>query len=181
MANNFDIERLKRLTSSEGLQGINDFVEALPHRVSKSILIAAGVVWLAVGISIVFANIKTEDITKLRADVLKAEAVVPKVPSINEIPITVDELKKNMSVTEKVYDGLTFAYQDGSIQVSTNDPKLYGPFMQTVYSIMSLGAGYKISLVSYCEGGKCQESDNKPFLYAGFSVKKLEVKPSESP
>ncbi len=181
MAQKFDFDRLKRLASSEGFKGIDEFVDAMPHRVSKSILIAAGVVWATVAIAVVFANIKTEDITKLRADVLKAEAVVPKVPNINEIPVSADEIQSKITVTEKVYEGISFKIQEGGIQISSNDQKLYGPFMQSIYSVMSLGAGYKITLTSYCEGKNCQQSDNKPFLYAVFSVKKLEVKSSESP
>lgn len=180
MAQKFDLDRLKRLTSAEGMKGFDEFVDAMPQRLSQSLLIIAGVVWALVGVAIVFANIKTEDIANLRSEVLKTEAVRPNVPNISETPVSTAEIRTKIATTQDVYENINFTISDGRIEISTNDNKQYGPFIQTIYSIMSLGSGYKITLNSYCEGANCQESGNRAFLSATFNVNKLEVQSNES-
>lgn len=178
--NKFDLARLQRSLSDEGVRNFNDFVENLPRRTSKNILIAAGVAWAFVGLCALYINIITASVAELRAEVLKTDALKPLVPSIVETGAPAAELTPKMDMAKKVFKELTINVSDGNINIGGEDAKLYGAFMQTAYAIMSLGEGYKVTLKELCEGSACKDA-TKPFLYASFDVKKLEVKGNESP
>lgn len=180
MANKFDMARIQRALSDEGIRGFNDLVENLPRRSSKNVLIAAAVAWAFAGVCAVYINIMSESVATLRADVLKATALKPLVPTITEISAPAAEMTSKLETAKKVYKELNINVTDGVITLSAEDPKLYGPYLQTSYAVMGMGSGYKITLKELCEGSQCKDK-SKPFLYASFDVKKLEVKAIESP
>ena len=180
MASKFDIARIQRTFSDESMRNFNDFVENLPKRTSKNILIAAAVSWAFVGVCAVYINIMSSSVATLRADVLKADALKPLVPAITEISVPAAEMTPKLETAKKVFTGLNINVADGNVALSAEDSKLYGAFLQTSYAVMSLGEGYKVTLKELCEGAQCKDK-NKPFLYASFDVKKLEVKTTESP
>lgn len=180
MASKFDFATIQRSLSDEGVRGFNDFVENLPKRTSKNILIAAAVAWAMAGLCCVYINIMATNVATLRAEVLKTDALKPMVPTVIENNALAADLTPKMDLSKKAFKELTINVSDGNITVSATDGKQYGPFMQTAYAVMALGEGYKITLKELCEGSGCTTA-NKPFLYASFDVKKLEVKGAESP
>lgn len=181
MASKMDMTQIKRWLSPAGYQGLDTFLETLPARVSHNILIAAGVAWAVAAALLLYANLQSTSYAELRTELLKTEAVKPLVPSIVENPVPAAEMTVKVDQMKKVFKDLAFTVNDGGIIVSVDDPKYYGAFLQSVYAIMALGEGYKVTMSELCEGGECKTKSSKPFLYAAFDVKKLEVKTSESP
>lgn len=181
MATKFDMTQMKRWLSPEGYHGLDTFLESLPARVSKNILIAAGVAWAVAGLALVYANILSSSYAELKTELLKTEAVKPLVPSIVETPVPATETAAKIDHLKKVFKDLNITATDGVVTIGVEDPKFYGAYLQSVYAIMALGEGYKITMTELCQGSECKVKSSKPFLYASFDVKKLEVKTSESP
>lgn len=181
MASKFDMALIQRWLSPQGYQGFDAFIENLPSRVSQTVLIAAGVAWAVGGVGLVYANMQSEKVAKLRDELLKTEALKPTVPTIAENSVPVAEITAKMDLIKKVFKDLTITPGEGSIIISSEEPKMYGAFLQTIYTVMGLGDGYKITMKEMCQGRDCKTKSNKPFLYASFDVKKLEVKSTESP
>lgn len=181
MASKFDMALIKRWLSPEGYQGFDAFIENLPSRVSQTVLIAAGVAWAIGGVGMVYANMQSEKVAKLRDELMKTEALKPMVPTIAENPVPATEITSKMEMIKKVFKDLTITPGEGTVIISSEDPKMYGAFLQTIYTVMGLGDGYKITMKEMCQGRDCKLKSNKPFLYASFDVKKLEVKSTESP
>ncbi len=118
---------------------------------------------------------------KLRTELLEARAVQPIVPTITEEPVPAAETAAKTDALKKVFKDLSITANDGSLTVSVDDPKYYGAFLQSVYAIMALGEGYKVTMTEMCQGSDCKTKSTKPFLYAAFDVKKLKVESHESP
>lgn len=177
----FDMETLQRYLSPEGFQGLDGFMEALPQRVGQSILIAGGIAWAAAAGCLLYANLVSESTAKLRTELVKAEAMKPLVPTITETDVPATEMNTKIEQIKKTFKDIGVNATDGKVTISSEDAKMYGAWLQSIYLVMGLGEGYKVTMTDMCQGSECKAKSNKSFLSASFAVKKLSVVAGQDP
>lgn len=172
----FNMELMQRYLSPDGMQGLDSFIESMPQRVGKSILIAGAIAWATAAGCLLYANLISESTAKLRTELVKSEALKPIVPTIEETDVPAAEMNGKIEQIKKTFKEMGITVSDGKVTISSEEPKMYGAWLQSIYLVMGLGEGYKITMKDMCQGSECKAKSNKSFLSASFDVKKLNIK-----
>jgi len=168
---NFDWRSLKKYTSAQATEDLNDFLENLPHNTSQTLLVVAGVVWLGAATAGFYLNLRLQAFTEMRAELEAAEALKPIVPVIRDVKVDAKDVK---SVAEKIdegYSGLNISARGSNIEITASQTMAFGQFREAIGHVINGGSGWRISIDSMCVGRECQGSP----LKAALTVNKVSV------
>ncbi len=167
----FDLGQIKKLMSPHAYKDMDSFVREMPERAGQTILLAGGVVWLIAATGFVFSTVESEKIAKLRADVFKAEALKPVVPTIVNRPVDSEALKNFAEMANAQYPNVEIASQGEKIVLKATSSAAYWSWREAVGHVFNGGEGWRLSVDAMCVGRECKDG----FLNATFAVNTLEV------
>lgn len=172
----FDIKKFEKYFSAKSSDDLNRFLEKLPHNAGKNVLIAAGVIWaLAAGLGL-YTSIQVQELTKVRAELKEVEALKPAVPTIKNVGISNDELKKFVEEAQKSYRGLDIKANGSTIIITASRTANFAEFREAIGHVQNGGDGWRVSLEKLCVGRDCDKSHK---LAVSLKVNKVSVeKPS---
>ncbi len=148
---------VKRLFSSQTFKDFDKFLDALPRRAGLSPIIAAGVMWVAAGVSILFAYTKSMEMSEIQKQFLEAEALTPSVPKIEAIKISDAELEPFVLKLAKVYPNLRINFRrGGKVSVQANSTKLYTQWRAAIDHFSYGRSGWRVAVEEMCVGRECE-------------------------
>lgn len=168
----FDMSMLKKLMDPKLAGDINAFLEKLPDKAGHSILIAAGIAWVAAAAAGLFTTIKVQQLTELRNTVIEAQTLVPIVPKISDNPVSADQVKEFAEKAAKIYPDLQIQANGSSILVTSSNTAHYGQFREAIGYIQNGGSGWRVNLEKMCVGREC---DKQYQLAISVNINKVSV------
>jgi hypothetical protein len=167
-----DVVTLKRYFSPNAYKDLDVFLEQLPMRVGKAMIIAGVIAWLAAGLSIVYVTMQANHVMGLRADILKAEALKPTVPVITQTPVESAEVDAFAKKLAELYPQLTIISSGNRIEMRTQSTDKYGAFREAIGHAFNGGKGWRLAVESMCVGRECKGGTG---LEGAFTVHRLRV------
>jgi hypothetical protein len=155
---NFDWRSLQKLTDPKAAGDLNAFLEKLPQHAGNTVLIAAGIAWAMSGALGLYASIQARQLTELRGELVKAEALTPVVPKIQDVPIPEAEVKTFIEKVGKTYPGLTINSNGSSIIISANETGRFAQFREAIGHMQNGGDGWRVALDKLCVGRECADN-----------------------
>ncbi len=174
----FDLAALKKLTDPKLAGDLNAFLEKVPEKAGHAVLIAAGIAWACAAASGLFTTIQVQKLTELRKTVSEAQALVPVVPKISDVPIDAEEVKAFVEKTAKTYDGLTIEANGSNVIITSSSTSNYGEFREAVGHVQNGGSGWRVTLQKLCVGRECDQSYQ---LAASLAINKVSVENPPAP
>ena len=116
----FDWRSLQKYMDPKSSGDLNAFLEKLPQNAGQTVLIAAGIAWAMAGALGLYASIQARQLTELRAELVKAEALTPIVPKISDVPIDKKEVETFIGKVS-AYDGLNIKANGSTIVIRPTD------------------------------------------------------------
>lgn len=168
----FDWRSLQKLMDPKSSGDLNAFLEKLPHNAGQTVLIAAGIAWAMAGALGLYASVQARQLTELRAELVKAEALTPIVPKISDVPINTEEVKAFIEKTKKAYPGLVFEVNGSSIIITSSMTNNFGQFREAIGHMQNGGSGWRVGLEKLCVGRECAEQQK---LAIALKVNKVSV------
>ena len=174
---NFD-SAFKKLLDPKSSGDLNAFLEKLPQNAGNTVLIAAGIAWAMAGALGLYASIQTRQLTELRAELKKAEALTPIVPKISDVAIPKAELEKFVTQAKETYKGLNFSISGSNIVITGAQTSYFARFREAISHVQNGGAQWRDSMNKLCVGREC---GNKDKLGISLKVNKVSVEnPTQS-
>ena len=174
----FDASSLKKLMDPKSSGDLNAFLEKLPQNAGNTVLIAAGIAWAMAGALGLYASIQTKQLTELRAELKKAEALTPIVPKISDVPIPKADLDAFVASAKETYTGLTFSVNGSNIVITAPQTSYFARFREAIGHVQNGGAQWRVKLEKLCVGRECGDKDK---LGVSLKVNKVSVEnPSQS-
>lgn len=171
----FDFRSLNKFLSAQASDDLNKFLEQLPTNAGKSVLIAAGIAWGAVAALSLNMFVQTKQLTEMRGEIEKAEAVQPVVPVIKSQPVDPAAVKAWAEEATKLYSSLTINANNNTVSVMAKDTAAYAEFREALGHALNGGQGWKVNLEGFCLGRECVQNS----LEAVLKIEKLSIdKPS---
>jgi hypothetical protein len=100
---NFDWRSLQKYASPKAADDLNAFLERLPQNSSKSVLMAAGIIWAcAAGLGL-FTTVKIQEFSRLSVERAEAQAVLPRVPALKDMAVDAASVKTFVDELQKTY------------------------------------------------------------------------------
>lgn len=152
---NFDWRALKKLTDPKSTGDLNAFMDKLPYNAGQTVLIAAGIAWAMAGALGLYTSIQVRQLTELRGELVKAEAITPIVPKIKDVPIDSKEVKAFIDKVSKNYKGLTLQVNGSAITISSGQTSDFAKFREAIGHMQNGGDGWRVSLDKLCVGREC--------------------------
>lgn len=168
---NFDLRSLKKLADPKSSEDLNQFLEALPKNAGQTILIIAGVVWAAAGALGLFTTIQVQKLTELSAEFEEAEAQLPPVPVVRDVPVRPDDVKEFAESMNKTYKDLNIIAKGATIEITGKETRVFGQFREAIGHVQNGGAGWRVNIARLCVGREC---DRFP-LFAELKINKVSV------
>ena len=168
----FDVASIKRYVSPHAYKDLDVFIEQLPMRAGKTLLIAGLSAWVIAGLSIVYVVMQANSIMALRADILKAEALKPTVPIISKLPADAAEVADFAKKLGELYPQLTILGAGNRVEIRTFKTDMYGAFREAVGHAFNGGIGWRLDVEGLCVGRECP---NNTALYGAFTINRLRV------
>lgn len=169
---NFDWRSLKKYTDPKAAGDLNVFLEKMPQHTGQTVLIAAGIAWAMAGALGLYTSIQARQLTELRAELAKAEALQPIVPAIKDVPIDPKEVGAFIDKVSKSYAGLSLLANGSSIIISSSQTSDFAKFREAIGHMQNGGSGWRVSLDKMCVGRECGEKDK---LGVSLKVNKVSV------
>lgn len=167
-----DAVTLKRYLSPGAYKDLDVFVEQLPLRAGQGVIIAGVAAWLFAGLAITYVTMQANHIMSLRADILKAEALKPTVPIINQTPVENAEIDAFVKKMAELYPQLLFNGNGNRIEIRAQSTDKYGAFREAVGHAFNGGKGWRLKIEEMCVGRECE---NNLGLMGAFTVHRLRV------
>jgi hypothetical protein len=169
----------KRLMDPKSSGDLNVFLEKLPHHAGQTVLIAAGIAWAMAGALGLYTSIQVKELTELRAELKKAEALTPIVPRISDVPIPMPELEEFVKKASETYEGLSFSIKDSNIIITGGQTNYFARFREAIGHVQNGGSGWRVKLEKLCVGRECGDKDK---LGVSLKVNKVSVEnPTAAP
>ncbi len=171
----FDWRSLQKYTSPQAAGDLNAFLEKLPQNAGHTMLIIAGIVWAVAGASGLYVTIQMKELSKIRAELQKAEAVKPIVPIIKDVQVPAKEVAEFIDKMGKIYAGLSIKANGSTILVTADNTSAFGQFREAIGHIQNGGSEWKVGIERLCVGREC---DKQP-LAASLKISKVSVEKPE--
>ncbi len=172
----FDWRSLQKLLDPKSTGDLNAFLEKMPHNVGQTVLIAAGIAWAMAGALGLYTSIQVRQLTELRGELVKSEALTPIVPIIRDVPIAEKDIKAFIEKVQKNYQGLKVTSNKSNIVITSSQTRDFAKFREVVGHIQNGGSEWRVSLDKLCVGRECTSQDK---LGIALKVNKVSVeKPS---
>jgi hypothetical protein len=151
----------------------------LPHNAGQTVLIAAGIAWAMAGALGLYTSIQVKQLTELRGELKKAEALTPIVPKISDVPIPKPELEAFVKKASETYEGLNFSIKDSNIIITGGQTNYFARFREAIGHVQNGGSGWRVKLEKLCVGRECGDKDK---LGVSLKVNKVSVEnPTAAP
>lgn len=170
----FDAAAVRRLLSPNAYRDLDSFIESMPLRAGYASVVA-GIVCLVVAcLAVTYMSVQAGDLMRLRADILKAEALKPTVPVITKVPVDDQEVADFIKKMSDFYPQLTVTSRAGGhIEIRSKTTDKYGAFREAVGHAFNGGKGWRLSVDALCVGRECK--NNNDALYGSFTVYRFRV------
>jgi len=152
-----DWRALKKLTNPQAAGDLNAFLEKLPQRAGKTMLIMAGAAWALAGLSGLYTTIQMKKLTEVRATLQEAKALQPIVPVIKDAPVDQKEIAEFVDKITKIYDGLSIKVNGSAIVISADSTASFGQFREAVGHVQNGGSGWRVAVDRLCVGRECEQ------------------------
>lgn len=139
------------------MEDLNRFLEKLPHHADKTLLVVAGIIWGVAGALGLFTAVKIQDLSVLSSELAEAEALLPKVPTIQNKPVSAKEVAGFVEDMSTIYTGLDVKGNAANIVITAKSTGQFGEFREAVGHVQNGGAGWRVSLDRFCIGTECQQ------------------------
>ena len=167
-----DAVMLKRYLSPNAYKDLDSFIEQLPVRAGKGIIIAGVCAWIAAGLAVLYVTMQANHIMALRADILKAESLKPTVPVISKIAVDQAEIKAFATRLTELYPQIAITAQGSRIEIRGTSTDKYGAFREAVGHMFNGGKGWRVTVEQMCVGRECA---NNLKLFGAFTINRLRV------
>lgn len=182
---NIDINSLRKYFTAQAVKDFDAFLDALPMTVGYNALAAVGIAWIIAGGAVVFTSMEVEKVSKIRAELMKVEALKPPVPVIEYLPINQNVINETTKKIMETYKGINIvAGGSGSVTVSAADTDYFPQFLGAMSFLQSGGKNWRVRIDSMCVGKDCPTSKLSATLkievaHVGEPSKQEEEKTSE--
>jgi hypothetical protein len=163
---------LKRYFSPGAYKDLDVFLEQLPMRAGKLVIIAGVTAWLVAGCCIVYVVTQANHVMGLRADILKAETLKPTVPVITQVPVDGPEVDAFAKHLVELYPQIQVMAQGNRIEIRGQTTDKYGAFREAVGHTFNGGTDWRLNVEEMCVGRECKANTA---LYGAFTVYRLRV------
>lgn len=168
---NFDWRSLKKYTDPQAAEDLNKFLEKMPVNAGNTMLMIAAVVWSVAGAAGLFATVKIQALTELRAELQEAEALQPIVPTISDTAINPSEVKTFADSVTDIYRGIEIKANGSSLVLSARSTGDFGQWREAIGHVQNGGSGWRVNIDRLCVGREC---DRHP-LAAALKINKVSV------
>lgn len=162
---------INKYLSPQGMNDMNKFVEQMPMRAGYGVLIAGGVAWLVGGLAVVYATTVAKDVSDIRTELIKSEALKPVVASLVKTPVPAKDIDKFVERVNPLYRDVDIKSNASKIVMSASNGRYFGAFREAVNHAYNGGQRWRLSLESLCVGRECKGG----FLSGTFNVNTLKV------
>lgn len=167
-----DTVALKRYFSPGAYKDLDVFLEQMPLRAGKMLIVAGITAWLVAGCCVVYVVTQANHVMGLRADILKAETLKPTVPVITQAPVDTAEVDAFSKHLSELYPQITINGIGNRIEIRGTSTDKYGAFREAVGHSFNGGTGWRLNVEEMCVGRECKASTA---LYGAFTVYRLRV------
>ena len=176
---NFDWRSLQKYMDPKSSGDLNAFLEKLPQNAGQTVLIAAGIAWAMAGALGLYASIQARQLTELRGELVKAEALTPIVPKISDVPIAPTEVEAFIKKVTKSYPGLALTVNGSTIVITSATTGNFAQFREAISHMQNGGSGWRVALEKMCVGRECGDKER---LAVALKVNKVSVEnPAPAP
>jgi hypothetical protein len=127
----------------------------MPQHVGQTVLICAGIAWAMAGALGLYTSIQVRQLSELRADLAKAEALQPVVPQIKDSPVSTEEVAAFSEKFSELYEGLTVQVNGSTMTITAGQTSSYAMFREAVSHVQNGGSGWRVKLEKLCVGREC--------------------------
>ena len=175
---NFNPAALQKYFSAKGTQDLNIFLENLPEKAGRNVLIASGIIWAMAAALGVFTIMQTTSLTELRAQLAETKAIKPAVPIIRDVPVDAGSVEVFAESAAQIYRGLQVKPRDAQNEISSTRTADFVEFREALGHVLNGGEGWRVSLDRLCVGRECEGGAK---LYALLKINKVQIDPPEKP
>lgn len=168
----FDWRSLQKYMDPKSSGDLNAFLEKLPQNAGQTVLIAAGISWAMAAALGLYASIQARQLTELRAELVKADALTPVVPKISDVPIAKSDVDNFIEKSKKAYGGLNFSNNGSTITITSGRTGNFAEFREAISHVQNGGSGWRVTLDRMCVGRECGDKDK---LGVALKVNKVSV------
>lgn len=168
----FDSTFLKKLMDPKSTGDLNVFLENLPHHAGQTVLIAGGIAWAMAAALGLYTSVQTKALTELRAQLKETQALQPKVPVIQDVPIDKKEVEAFATKLKGIYRGLDIKANGSTVLITANNTARFTEFREAVGHVQNGGSGWRVSVEKLCVGRECEKQQK---LAAALKINKVSV------
>jgi hypothetical protein len=169
---NFDWRSLQKYMDPKSSGDLNAFLEKLPQNAGQTVLIAAGIAWAMAGALGLYASIQARQLTELRAELVKADALTPVVPKISDVPIDKKEVETFIAKVSKAYEGVNIKANGATIVITSAQTSNFAKFREAIGHMQNGGSQWRVTLEKLCVGRECGDREK---LAIALKVNKVSV------
>lgn len=168
----FDWRSLQKYLDPKSTGDLNAFLEKLPQHAGQTVLIAAGIAWAMAGVLGLYTSIQMRQLTELRGELAKAEALTPIVPKIRDVPIPDKDITTFIGRVQKNYPSLRVISNKAVVTITSAQTSDFAKFREAVGHIQNGGSEWRVSLEKLCVGRECKANDK---LGISLKINKVSV------
>lgn len=169
---NINWRSFQKLTDPKSAGDLNVFLEKLPQHAGQTVLIAAGIAWAMAGAMGLYTTIQARQLTELRGEFQKAEALTPIVPRISDVPIATAEVDAFIKKVSGNYPGLNFSVENSTIIIKSSQTSDFTKFREAIGHMQNGGSGWRVTLDRLCVGRECGDANK---ISIALKVNKVSV------
>ncbi len=154
-----DTSLLKKLADPKAAGDLNVFLEKMPQNAGQTVLIAAGIAWAMTAALGLYSTIQARQLTELRAELQKAEALTPVVPKISDAAIPQEEVQAFAEKAKDAYKGLTFTANGSTLVITSDRTGNFSKFREAIGHVQNGGSGWRVTMDKMCVGRECGDRD----------------------
>lgn len=163
---------INKYLSPQGMTDLNRFMEQMPLRAGYGVLIAGSIVWIIAGLAVVYATTIAKDVSAIRAELVKSEALKPVVAELVRTPVPDADISAFVTKVDPLYSDVSITTSgSGAISVVSSSGRFFGAFREAINHAYNGGQRWRLSLQSLCVGRECKGG----FLSGTFKVDTLKV------
>lgn len=151
-----DLSKVKKALGPQGVKDFDAFLDNLPKKAGNISLIAAGIIWVVAGLSILFAYTKSVQLHEIQSQLSEAEALKPTVPRLTYVTVRGAQLEKYVSKIKESYKNIGIELQkNGTIKVRAGATTQYPEWRAVIDSFAYGGRSWKVKFERMCVGREC--------------------------
>lgn len=154
---NFDWRSLNKFTSPKAMNDLNDFIEDLPQTTNKTLLTITAVIWTSAAFLGLYTTVKMQEFGELLVSRDEAEVLVPVVPTIQNKPVSSQDVKSFVDKLMGVYKGLEISANSSNIIIRARSTSQFGQFREAIGHVQNGGLGWRVDVERLCIGKECKQ------------------------